>query len=83
MEPITLNIIFEGIVVGLLLIVVVYIVSFPVRMLKLSPELPEVCKTWNKNYVMEITLFLSGLIFHLLCEVSGVNIWYAKNKVYK
>lgn len=26
-------------------------------------------------------LFISGAMFHILCEVSGVNIWYAKNYV--
>lgn len=81
MEQVTSRVILEGIVVGILLIIVVYIVSIPIHMLNLSPELPNVCKTWNENHVMEITLFFSGLLFHILCEISGVNMQYAKNKV--
>ena len=26
------------------------------------PELPDICETWNKNYVMEMSLFLTGFI---------------------
>jgi len=25
------------------------------------------------------TLFIVGALFHLLCEYTGVNVWYAKN----
>ncbi len=42
-------------------------------------ELPTECKDWNKYYVMEISLFITGCLIHLLCEVSGVNNWYCKN----
>jgi len=26
-----------------------------------------------------MTVFLSGALFHLTCEATGVNAWYAKN----
>jgi hypothetical protein len=26
-----------------------------------------------------IILFLSGFFFHLLCEITGINLWYVKN----
>ena len=36
-------------------------------------------KDWNKNHVMEISLFFTGFIIHILCEVIGINKWYCKN----
>ena len=29
-----------------------------------STSLPSVCKEWNKNHVMEISLFFSGLLMY-------------------
>jgi hypothetical protein len=28
---------------------------------------------------LAMTVFLSGALFHLTCEATGVNAWYAKN----
>lgn len=61
----------EAIIVGVLVTIIGIIIStisggvFP----KTKPE----CEDWNKYYVMEITLFLTGFITHLLCEFSGLN----------
>jgi membrane protein YqaA with SNARE-associated domain len=37
------------------------------------------CKDWNKNHIMESSLFVTGFLIHILCEHSGVNRWYCKN----
>lgn len=42
-------------------------------------DLPPVCKEWNKNFVMEITLFFTGVFVHLSFELLGINRWYCKN----
>ena len=42
-------------------------------------DLPPVCKEWNKNFVMEITLFFTGVFAHLAFELMGINKWYCKN----
>lgn len=68
----------EALVVGLLVLVVGIVVSFGVGAL-FSVDLPAVCKKWNKNYRMELCLFLTGFIIHLVCELSGINKWYCKN----
>jgi len=44
-------------------------------------DLPPVCKDWNKNYVMEMSLFFTGFVSHLLFEAAGLNKWYCKNGV--
>jgi len=42
-------------------------------------DLPAECKNWNKFFVMEISLFLTGFLIHLFCELVGINKWYCKN----
>ena len=40
------------------------------------------CETpcdWNKNYIREIGLFVTGFILHILFEIMGANTWYVKN----
>ncbi len=32
----------------------------------------------NHMIHMLLSVFLSGSIFHILCEYTGVNIWYSK-----
>ena len=31
------------------------------------------------QYSQMIILFVTGAAFHILCEISGINLWYAKN----
>lgn len=38
--------------------------------------------TWfkeNHNIHMMLSVFVSGILFHILCEYSGVNAWYSKD----
>ena len=64
----------EAVVVGLMVVVVGSVVGYLVGKLN-SVDLPKVCKKWNKNHVMEISLFFTGAPTHLLCEFSGLNKW--------
>ena len=53
------------IVTAIALILVVHIVSRVLSTVtNLKPSLPEICASWNKNYVMEITLFCSVIVLH-------------------
>jgi hypothetical protein len=82
-QPITARIFVEGTVVGVLLIIFTWIVSFILHSVGVTPILPDICKTWNDGHIMEITLFLSGLLFHLTFELFGWNKLYAIDKVSK
>jgi len=42
-------------------------------------SLPKVCNSWNKYYIMEISLFLTNFIIHIFCELVGLNRWYCLN----
>jgi hypothetical protein len=68
----------EAILVGLATVVVGYIAA-PIAGAVTYVPLPQICKTWNKNYAMELSLFLTGFMLHLVAEFSGVNKWYCKN----
>ena len=68
----------EAVVVGIITVIVGNIVGFIIGK-SLSVDLPAVCKDWNKYYTMEISLFLTGFLIHLICEFSGINKWYCKN----
>jgi hypothetical protein len=75
-----LDILKEAFVVGILVVVVGTLVGFGFGKL-FSTDLPPVCKDWNKNYIMELSLFVTGFIAHILCEMTGINKWYCKNSV--
>ena len=72
----SLRVLFEAVVVGICLILFVYIASFIVSKFNLKPSLPEICATWNDKYVMEITLFVAGFLFHIVFELLGINDYY-------
>lgn len=73
-----MKLLIEAVVVGIMVVVVGSAVGFVVGTFN-SVDLPKVCKKWNKNHVMEISLFFTGFVLHLLCEVTGINKWYIKN----
>ena len=68
----------EAVVVGIATVVIGTLVGFAMGKL-FSMNLPAICKKWNKNNIMEITLFLTGFLLHIICEYTGINKWYCKN----
>ena len=69
----------EACVVGIALIPMVYIAGFIAKKLVAKPSLPEVCSTWNQNYIMEVNVFIAGFLFHMIAQYTGVNAWYVRN----
>lgn len=53
----------EAICVGLGLVLLTFIMSL---------ILPEKINMW-------VAVFITGVVFHLVCEVTGINLWYKKN----
>ena len=68
----------ELIIVGIMVVLFAYVSGFIIGK-SANVNLPEVCATWNKHYVMEKTLFLTGVLVHLFCEISGINRSYCAN----
>ena len=61
----------EAIIVGQILIWVYYITK-----IFILPNITVFVDFTNNEIA---TLFISGFLFHIICEVTGVNVWYAKN----
>ena len=61
---------FETIFVGFWLVILFLII------LNLTSHISLLQK--NHPYHMIASVFLSGGLFHLICEISGLNIWYSK-----
>lgn len=59
----------EASIVGICLILLVMIIQ---NFAKYIPDL------FNDNKFIEI-LFISGFLFHILFEYTGLNLWYAKD----
>jgi hypothetical protein len=56
----------KAIITGIVFVFLGIIISCVFKGLK--PVLPSDCEIWNKYYVMEISLFVSGFIFRYLLE---------------
>ena len=77
----TLQLLFEATVVGIILLIITFTISWGLTPLLGVSGLPHECKTWNKYHLMEISILLSGMIFHILAEYTGVNDKYCRARV--
>jgi len=73
-----MQLLIEAIIVGIAVVLFGTVVSWLLKG-TFAVDLPPVCKDWNKNYVMEIALFLTGVVTHLFFEFTDVNRWYCKH----
>jgi len=71
-----MNVFIEAICVGILVVIIGFIVSYIIS--SLSGKTNSVNKDWNKYHIMEISLFLTGMLTHLICEFTGINKYYCK-----
>ena len=68
----------EAVFVGIVTVILGSIVGWGVSK-TMKSDLPKVCKDWNNFYVMEISLFLTGFLIHIIMEQIGLNHWYCTN----
>ena len=48
-----------------------------------SLNIEKMVKEWNKNYILEISLFFTGILIHLIIEYIGLSKWYCEKKCLK
>lgn len=73
-----MHLIIEAIIVGVVVVIVGTASGYIVGKFN-NIDLPTVCKRWNKNHVMEISLFITGVLSHFIFEMLGLNKWYCKH----
>lgn len=59
----------KALIIGILTVIVGSIIGYVMSNTKGTNDLPNECKSWNKNYVMEKSLFLTGFVTYLLCQM--------------
>jgi cytosine/uracil/thiamine/allantoin permease len=77
----TRDLVFEAIIVGILTIIFGYLAGYMTMYTielydKDVKSLPQECKKWNKHNAMEISLFLTGFLLHVVLDIFGTNKWY-------
>ena len=72
----TVRVIKEATFVGILTALIGYVASALVKPY-FKVDLPEICKSWNKKHLMEISLFATGFLLHIFLEFTGMNKTYA------
>lgn len=69
--------IFFAVLFGFILIPITYLAGFIAKLITQKPSLPEICSTWNEYYIMEITIFFTGILtFLLLYYTQLINYEY-------
>ena len=62
----------EAIILGSLLVLVYNIVDFILGFYKLQDKI-------GLLVYKVLVLFVSGFLFHILCEITGINVWYVND----
>jgi len=72
-----LQLFIEACLVGVVLIIIGVVVTYLIK-IKYDNNLPDVCENWNKNNIMELSLFLIGFCAHIFFEIANINKLYCK-----
>ena len=76
-----LGIIIEAMFVGIITIIIGHLSRYLLNLYYNIEEKVSIYEDWNKNYIMEKKLYITGFLTHIICQISGINQWYCKNGI--
>ena len=68
----------EAIFVGVGLTILGFLINY-LYFKYIKKNMNQICREKFTNEPLIHILFISGFLFHLLCEITRVNQWYCKN----
>ena len=75
------GIIIEALFVGIITIIIGHLSRYLLNKFYNVEEKVSIYDDWNKNYIMEQKLFITGFLTRVICQISGINQWYCKNGI--
>ena len=73
-----IQVLYESVVVGIVTLLIGSLLRLSMNVF-MGIDTPIKGNSWNKYYIDELCLFITGFIIHLGCEIIGVNKWYCSN----
>lgn len=73
-----LQVLYESFVVGIATLIIGSLFRLTMNVF-MGIDKPIKGEAWNKYYMDEVCLFLTGVTIHLGCEILGINKWYCSN----
>ena len=78
MKQLIINSIIIGLIASILGSVILRIVITGFSKSEQNESLEFVLNKYKKNYMIEVSLFFTGILIYLLLEYFGLNKWYCK-----
>ena len=73
--PTVVTLLKESVIVGIALVILTIMVGFVISLFY-KPVVSFQCSEWNRYHIMEVTVFITGFLFHVICELTGINKTY-------
>ena len=74
-----LQVLYEALVIGIATLIIGSLFRLSMTVI-MGIDSPVKGESWNKYYLDEVCLFLTGVVIHLVCEITGVNKWYCDKR---